>query len=99
MGLLVLGEQWMRVLMGGNTAGLSLDFLPLLLLLVPNPPHLRESWAWLVPRLLRPAPQQGHQLQLRPKAACAGGTRGDLQAEGRGLYSNKKQPVELALYG
>lgn len=41
----MMGDQCMRVLMGGNTAGLSLDFLPLLLLLAPNPPHLRESWA------------------------------------------------------
>lgn len=34
----MMGDQFMRVLMGGNTAGLSLDFLPLLLLLAPNPP-------------------------------------------------------------
>lgn len=34
-----------------------------------------------------------------PKGRLCRQTRGDLQAEGPGLYLNKKQTAEFALYG
>lgn len=62
--------------MGGNTAGLSLDFLPPSF--GPKALHLRESWACPVPRLLRPSRlrgtgsclPQGPLRQAGPAATC-----------------------------
>ena len=92
----------MTVLMGGDTDSLSLDFLPLLLfwpqLLVPAG-ELGVAGSQTLEaqeEVVTPAPAS---LLPPPRAASAGGTRGDLQTEGPGLYLNKKQTVEFALYG
>lgn len=81
--------QWMRALMGGDSEGLRPGASALGSAWRPPAPLPAPVRGALAPRPARPAPRGGTGAAPRPPTGSARGTRGDLQAEGLAVFTQK----------
>lgn len=92
----MLGDPWKRVLAGGDSHGLSLDFFALLRLGAPEHRPCAQGWAWLASSL-----PEAHLLWLHrfPPASPIGRLRTATCRRKARLYLHKSSRWKLALYG